>query len=59
MIGVGPQEAIILLVIVLLVFGTPVLAFLLGYTMGRSSASARTRDVTANTEDGESKELSE
>lgn len=39
--GVGVQEILIIAVILVLLFGAPILTFLLGYTLGRKQGGAK------------------
>lgn len=53
MFGIGPTELVIIVIVALAAFGTPVLAFLLGFTMGRRSSAlpAEGASVSAAHED--------
>lgn len=57
MFGIGATEFVIIAVIAVLLFGTPILAFLLGYTVGKKSSGVHTDSTTR--QDAEHEELSE
>lgn len=50
MFGIGAQELVIIVVVGLLLFGTPLLTFLLGYTLGRKSPAPPATPTNAGDE---------
>lgn len=59
MFGIGVSELILLVVIALVLFGTPVLTFVLGYTLGRKSSVTSDSSEATKAPDEEPKELAE
>lgn len=59
MFGMGVSELVIVVFIVLVLFGAPVLTFLLGYTLGKKSSVTPRPPTSAPSTSEEPKELPE
>lgn len=44
MLGIGATELVIIIAIALVLFGAPVLTFLMGYSLGRKASAPGPRD---------------
>lgn len=53
MFGIGASELVIIVIIGLVLFGTPLLTFLLGYTLGKKSTDLPARETPDDVEPAE------